>query len=59
MMKAVFTNGVGPKHCGAPISQRAGHVMHQPHDAAARRSYNQDLDSLLKQLRVRPSARDL
>ena len=41
------------------MSQRAEHVMHQPHDVAARRSYNQDLDSLLKQLRVRPSARDL
>ena len=44
---------------GAPVSQRAEHVMHQPHDVATRRSYNQDLDSLLKQLRVRPSARDL
>ena len=59
LLKAVFTNGVGPKHFGAPISQRAEHAMHQPHDVAARRSYNQDLESLLKQLLVRPSPCDL
>ena len=59
MLEAVFTNGVETKHFGAPMSQRAEHVMHQAHDVAARRSYNQDLGSLLKQLRVRPPARDL